>query len=183
MFEPARGDGPEERYRVLQAAASVLERTRYQSLKVRQVLTAAEVSTSTFYRYFTSKSDLMLALLREDADRMKVYLVGLMAEEVDPVARVEVWLRFGVRIAFDVEHFGQFRVYLDHELMRDVPRELAELNGRAVGPLREVIEEGTAQGIFHSGDAERDARAIHYYVRTYLMDIANGVLDRDPETA
>jgi AcrR family transcriptional regulator len=60
------------------AAWRVLERSRFRSLKVRQVLVASGSSANVFYRHFPSKAHLLLALLTDEVDRAARYAETLL---------------------------------------------------------------------------------------------------------
>lgn len=84
--------------RILRAAWMVLERSRFRSLKIRQVLLASNTSASNFYSRFPSKSHLLLALLAEEAQRSDRVLRKQLACAQGPAAQLRVWLTHHIRV-------------------------------------------------------------------------------------
>jgi len=166
--------------RILVAAATVLERTSYRSLKIRQVLTTAGIATSTFYRHFSGKTDLMLALLREEALARLAELDVRLDAAQSPRDELVAWIDHSVSIATDPIHHGQAKVYTDPLLLQEAPVQLAELTELLIMPLVGVIERGVAAGVFASDDPKRDARALYHVVRGELTDVLAGVRARTP---
>lgn len=182
MFLPdSNGETNEDRRSILLAAATVLERSSYRSLKVRQVLSTAHVATSTFYRHFSGKTDLMLALLRAEAVARISELHDELAAAEAPRDQVVAWIDHSVRIATDPVRHGQAKVYTDPLLLEEVPGELAELTELLIAPLMAVIERGVASGTLVSSNPLRDARALYHVVRGELTDVLTGVRQREPD--
>lgn len=61
---------PFERTKIMDAAYRRLASTKGTSLSVTDLLRAAGLSTRAFYRHFDSKDELLLALVRRDAERV-----------------------------------------------------------------------------------------------------------------
>lgn len=67
MTERAVAD-PGERDRIVEAAYQILAANDGANVSVREILRGAGLSTRAFYRHFQSKDDLLLAMLRDEAD-------------------------------------------------------------------------------------------------------------------
>ena len=66
---PPRGDSPDSRRRLLEAAASVLSERGYRNATVDQIVAEAGLSKGSFYWNFAAKEELFLSLLDERIDR------------------------------------------------------------------------------------------------------------------
>jgi AcrR family transcriptional regulator len=59
---------------------------------MREILAETGLSTQAFYRYFSSKDELMLALLDEGRRRLVDALERRMARATDPSGRIRAWI-------------------------------------------------------------------------------------------
>jgi AcrR family transcriptional regulator len=59
-----------ERTKIMEAAYRILAENEGAAISIAGVLSAAELSTRAFYRHFDSKDGLLLAMFRQDADRV-----------------------------------------------------------------------------------------------------------------
>lgn len=164
-----------EAARVLQAARSVLQRSRFRSLKIRQVMITANTSASGFYRHFPSKSHLLLALLEDEIARGDRKLAELLAREDCAQARLRTWLTYHIRIIYQPSRAERARMFLDPTLLQDLPEQVDRLYEVAGQRLATVIGEGMADRVFRPGDPVADAAMIRNLVQGL---IANGLTGR-----
>ncbi|WP_372460243.1 TetR/AcrR family transcriptional regulator [Nocardia coffeae] len=85
---------------ILTAASRVLERSRFRSLKVRQVLAASGTSTTPLYRRFPSKAHLIFALPEHDVRHIDRQL----QDRTDPIASVSEQLRTWLSYKIDIPY-------------------------------------------------------------------------------
>ncbi|MEU6185781.1 TetR/AcrR family transcriptional regulator [Nocardia sp. NPDC047038] len=168
-----------ETQRILAAAWSVLERSHFRSLKVRQVLAASHTSASNFYRRFPSKAHLLLALL-EDEVRI---VARQLRDRIDPDAPVaeqmHTWLRCNMGSLYDQERAQRTRLFLDQDLMEVLPEQVTTLYGIFDKQLSEIIRRGMRKGELPLGDPETGAMLVGHLVRGVLTSGLNGALPPD----
>jgi len=82
----------QEVQRIVDATYRLIERTGGIDPSLRDILAEAGLSTQAFYRYFTSKDELMLALLDDGRRRLVGYLEHRMSTVTDPAAKVRAWI-------------------------------------------------------------------------------------------
>ena len=143
---------PAEVRRILTAAWVVLERSRFRSLKVRQVLTASDTSASNFYRHFRSKSHLLLALLADETARADARLSARLAELESADDQLREWLAFTIRAVADRRRTERARLFLDQDLLEELPAEVRAQHDVLGNRLVQIIRRGNAQGRFRSAD-------------------------------
>jgi len=85
-------EATEEVERILAAAVSVLERVAPAAPRVSDILAEAGVSNKAFYRYFSGKDDLILAVMERGVGMVTSYLDHMMSKEDDPARRVARWI-------------------------------------------------------------------------------------------
>ena len=134
----------------------------YQSTTVEQIAAAAEVSPSTFFRYFPTKEDLVL---QDDMDTRMVEAFSRQPAELSPIAAVraamrEAWASFtpeeweqirqGAQLSM---HVPEIRARAMNEFARTIDAiagTLASRVGRAPDDLRVRVLAGAVIGVMMS---------------------------------
>ncbi|MDZ4087888.1 MAG: TetR/AcrR family transcriptional regulator [Tabrizicola sp.] len=88
--------------RILEAASGLFRMQGYDAVRIEDIAAAAEVSAGTCYNYFSTKGDLLLAIVSMEVEEV---LEAGRAVVVDPPPDVEDAL------------IGLIRLYYDHSLM------------------------------------------------------------------
>lgn len=79
--------------RILAAAVTVIERVAPAEPRVSDIVAEASSSNKAFYRYFSGKDDLMLAVMERGVAIVVSYLRHRLAKETTAVAQVARWIR------------------------------------------------------------------------------------------
>jgi AcrR family transcriptional regulator len=87
-----RGHYAAEVRRLIDAAFSVMRTTGDIDPQVRDIVKAAGLSNQAFYRHFTSKDALMLAVLADGQRQLVDYLRARVASTPDPETQVRRWI-------------------------------------------------------------------------------------------
>jgi AcrR family transcriptional regulator len=178
---PAMGEDAVERLdteaaRIVQAAWVVLERSRFRSLKVRQVLLASNTSASNFYRHFASKSHLLLALLEDETARTDQQLIAKIEAADSVEGRLWAYLAFNIHIVHHQQRAERARLFLDPGLLEDLPEEVGRLNDVMGRRLADIICQGVEAGVFRSHDPVADATMVF----NLMSGLITGGLMRSP---
>lgn len=149
-LEERQREATDEVERILAAAVQVIERVSPGPFRIADVLAEAGASNAAFYRYFSGKDDLMLAVLERGTWMVVSYLDHEMAKQPTQVARITRWIE------------GTLAQVSDPNLTRVSRAIIAHLDSIAAdqvaGPMRErLLEAITAAG---STEPERDADAV-----------------------
>jgi AcrR family transcriptional regulator len=137
----------ERRHQLIEAAWRCAAGRGFGDLTVDDVCAEADVSKGAFYGYFSSKQDLLVALLEDDA--------AALDRELDRITRtrrsaVERMRRFAEATLARAEDSGRVQVRADlwAALLTDevVRHRLAEATQRRRDLLRSWIDEGIASG-------------------------------------
>jgi TetR/AcrR family transcriptional regulator len=132
------------------------------------------VSLQTFYRYFKSKDDLMLAVYDRNIQESVDGLRSKFGEVVDQVARLRGYTVQGLRRGLKV-HAGAFLWNINDErsrLSRIFPAEVAASFGTYEALIVQCIEDGFATGAMNS---ELDPRAAGSVVATLVAGLYRDV--------
>ena len=87
-----RAEYVQEIQRVLDATYRVIERTGNLDPSLRDILRESKLSTQGFYRYFSSKDELLLLLLDDGRRRLVGYLEHRMGRARSRDGRVRAWV-------------------------------------------------------------------------------------------
>jgi AcrR family transcriptional regulator len=85
-------EATEEVERILAAAVEVMERAAPAPPRVSDIVAQAGTSNKAFYRYFSGKDDLILAVMERGVAMAASYLEHQMAKEDDPARKVGRWI-------------------------------------------------------------------------------------------
>jgi len=168
-----------EARRILRAAWAVLERSQFRTLKIRQVMLAANTSASNFYRHFPTKAHLLLALLEVETARTDRLLAERIAAADSTPARLRAWLAFNIRTVYHPARAERARLFLDPDLLEELPNQVHRLHEVMGVRLVEVIRAGMAEQVFRSGNPELDAAMVRNLMRGL---VANGLLGQLAES-
>jgi AcrR family transcriptional regulator len=169
---------------LLAAAESVLAAQGYAGLRVDDVLDAAGLSTRAFYRHFSGKSELFVALFDREMSRAQQRLRAKLAGASVPEAKIEAWVAALLALAYDNRLARRTRLFLVERqvIAREFPDEIARCIRLMLEPLEAAIQEGRDTGAFPNADPSRDALAIHHLCTGLMTDRLLGIgggLSRD----
>ena len=169
-LERARVHRADVAERLVEAARGLMWATGGPGFTVTQVVAAAGTSLKSFYRCFTGKDELLVALFADDARRGAAALSVVVDEHTDPQARlaaaveglfrfVSVDGRLPYAAALVREHL---RLAESHpEQLRAVLQPFVDLFEREVAGAQE-------RGAVRAGDARRTARTLFHLVVSHL---------------
>ncbi|MFY9918558.1 MAG: TetR/AcrR family transcriptional regulator [Mycobacterium sp.] len=167
----------DDRQGIIDAAYGCLYEPHSGPVPVAAILERAGLSTRAFYRHFSSKDELFLAMLRQEADA----LAGRLDRITDglpggPAEQLAAW----VEMMFDLAYDPQLRMHLtviDSDEVRAAKgyRETRErLHAERERSLARVLQRGRDDGSFPLADPGRDAVAISAVVSRELTISAPG---------
>jgi AcrR family transcriptional regulator len=154
----------DELQRIVEATYRVIERTGTVDPTLRDILRESGLSTQAFYRYFTSKDELLLVLLDDGARRLVGYLEHRM-ERVERGAgaegQVRAWVAGVLAQAGDERAARRTRPFVANEarLAEQFPDEQRASVDLLVGLLVPPIVSLTGG---RRADARRDAEAVYH---------------------
>src|SRR5262249_52344759 len=126
-----------------------------ETARVSDVVNAAGLTSAAFYRAFASKDELVIAILRDGANRLADYLEHQMAKAADPSEQITQRILGGPDQARNRRVAGQTRAIVQHA--NRLPLDLSAPGGPADSlrrPLHVPLQ------ALARPDVERDAIAI-----------------------
>ena len=85
-------DASAEVERILAATITVMQRAAPDEARVNDIIAEAGSSKKAFYKYFSSKDELMLAVLERGVTIIVSYLEHQMAKAAHPVEQIACWI-------------------------------------------------------------------------------------------
>ena len=162
---------------MLDAARSLIQ-TKGDEFTTQELVAEAGVALQTFYRYFTSKDELLLAVFGDAMGDACERWVQVASELPDPLAR----LRYYITATLD-SFYGdnedaattRFIVATRWRLQRNFPTELAEAEKPFVELLRNEVNAAIEVGSLNPGVPEWDSWLLAELVRSVYHHYAFAV--------
>lgn len=137
------------RNRILEYALQQFVTVGYSKVSTAQMASDLKMSKSTFYKYFTSKEELLFAVIDD--------FYNLFEQEVQSIInddRVEITEKVQLFILSVRRRFSQLHVSVVEDLRRAVPEAYAHLEERRRSIITETLigmfEQGARDGFFRS---------------------------------
>lgn len=173
--EPSRQERRRARTRqsLIDAARALLSKQGVDRLTIKELAERADLGAGTFYLHFSSKEDLIEAVV---ADSMRAVAAAAVAETADgdPAATIAIGCIRVVRIGFDDPDLARLLINLAHA---------DALFGTSVSPFaRPLIEEGVAAGRFSAVDIDVALTALVGATLAVIREAVEGQLAQGAET-
>lgn len=143
-------EATEEVEKILAAALVVIEQTAPAAPKVSDIVAAAGTSNAAFYRYFTGKDELLLAVMERGVAITAAYLEREMAAQPDPPAMIRTWITGAVGQVGEPRRTSRSRAVLGQFSSAPQPQITAPMRDLLLNPLQQL----------GSADPVRDAEAV-----------------------
>jgi AcrR family transcriptional regulator len=159
LGRPRLYDEETERTMVMDAAVRLMARNGFDNMSVADILSEAQLSTTSFYRHFQSKDKLLAALIRRDGESVQRALQHDIAAAEGPVAGLEAWLDGILDVLYQPRKAARTAIFITPEA-RSAYRnnvEILEMRWLLSEPLVEVLHAGHRAGRMNSPKPEADA--------------------------
>jgi len=157
-----------EQAKVIVDAGRRLVNERGGEFKTQELAKEAGVALQTFYRHFSSKDELLLAVMEEViVESCEAYVEGARRLH-DPIARMRYYLTTALTSLRNPDNLGarRFTTAEHYRLLQLFPDELALADRAFTELLIPEIEAATAAGQLAPDDIERDAWFVTQLVMT-----------------
>ncbi|MEE2855305.1 MAG: TetR/AcrR family transcriptional regulator [Actinomycetota bacterium] len=143
------------RRQVLDAAVKVMGRNGFHQMSMQDLAAEAKVSVGLIYKYFGGKEDLLLGTIVRILDVFRDQLAPVIAAAGDDVVdQLTAGVRRYVQIV-DENLDGVVLTYRESRTLGAPGRaQIKDLEIASAAPLRAVIEDGIARGVFRAVDVD-----------------------------
>jgi AcrR family transcriptional regulator len=167
-LEPAAARSMERLERLLAATRELADANEDASFTVAEVAERAGVSLKSFYRSFSGKDDLLLALLEEESRTGAAMLQTALDRTADPDARLERYVRSLFKLARHAPGYSRVLVREYRRLGVERPAELAAALAPLVGLLEDEIAAAPRRAV---PDTARAAEIVFAVLLDGLADV------------
>jgi AcrR family transcriptional regulator len=171
---------------ILEAAWTVLARTGWEDLKIGMVLEEAQVSTRSFYRNFSGKSELLIALFEEEINLFAMQVNADMAETEDPIQKTIIWVSLNLKRAYGPRSHARTKLFAAEGplLAPEFPDDVRRIRRLLLDPLVHAVEIGSRQGLFTVASPDSAALVIWLLTASLMREpLAGGNLTATYEGA
>ncbi len=176
--------GTERREQILEEAARLFAEAGYHGTAVGDICDVLGVGKGVFYWYFPSKEAVFIEVLQESLLQLRRAQQAAIADESDPVARIEAGIK--ASIEFFRHNPGFLSVIRTAGRYEEFAGLVTQGQEIVVGDVATHVKEGMAAGSIRHGDPELMAHgilgAIFHFVEIYLEADMTTTADR-PELA
>lgn len=176
------GPAPDATGRLVEAARSLMWEAGGTGFTVDQVVGRAGSSLKSFYRCFSSKDELLVALFADDARRGADALEAMVSRRPPPerlrtaVVGLFRFLSVDGRLPYAAALVGEHL-----RLAQSRPEELAAVRRPLLDLFEREVADAARRGQIRSGDVQRDARTIFHLVLSHLHALLWHQIDEDPK--
>ena len=165
-----RATAEREVTRLIEAAFRVIERTGDLEPRVADILAEAGLSNPAFYRHFSGKHALLVAVLDEGIRGLADHLTQRVARAACAEDAVRAWIRGMAAQALrpDAARASRPFALARGRLAESFPSEVAASEHRVSRPLREALTRGKADGTMPTVDAALEAEALYHLMMGWV---------------
>jgi AcrR family transcriptional regulator len=182
--EAAKSRARDDVQQLIAAGLTVLRREGAAEMTIADVLAEAGLSTRAFYRHFTSKSDLLLAIYEHEVQLYQPRLARKIDAAAGPREALVAWIDELLGAGFEPGRGARTRAMFRWAipLQQEYPVEFAAIRAALTDPLERVLAAGREDGSFPTTDPARDARFIRALTWELVDEHFSGA-DLDVDTA
>ena len=167
--------GVDRRRQLMDFAARRFAENGYHPTSVAEIVSGMGVGKGVFYWYFSSKEELLVEILREAQYELRRYQELAIADEVDPVRRIELGIRASLRWFSEQRHLSTlFQFAATEERFAPTMRRGQEV---AVGDAARHVKEAIARGRIVDTDDTDALKLTHaiigvtnHLARVYILE-------------
>lgn len=149
--------GDSTRKRILDCATRLFAENGYNSVTMKDVCTATELSRGGLYRYFSSTAEMLILLMREEQSSANAEVSRRMRDNYSPIMLLNGFIEQHVR--YILSPLGKLELAFGQFVQTD-PRGEDEYRKRleiACARAEEIVSYGQRAGVFKEGDAKQIA--------------------------
>lgn len=168
--------------RLVDAASELMWEAGGPRFTVAQVVARSDTSLKSFYRVFSGKDDLLVALFRADAQRGAAALEGMVDAESDPTLRLRAAVvgLFGL-LSMDSRLTYASALVSEHlRLAESHPEQLISVLAPFVSVFENELVRAEASGVTRAGDPAKEARILFHLVTSHLHALVCHQIDEAP---
>jgi AcrR family transcriptional regulator len=156
--------------KLIDAGFTLVRETGRLEPKVGEIVAEAGLSNQAFYRHFSSKDELLLAMLDEGIRTLRSYIEHRISAGSGPIERIRNFIEGLLVQAIDPKAAAATRPFVISRarLAERFPQEVCESEAQLIALLWEEIALASNAGLLSNADPERDARLIYNLAMSWV---------------
>lgn len=140
---------------ILSSARAAFVKNGLEQTSMDRIAQEAELAKGTLYLYFKSREELIMALMSEDLDALLVMLQKVSQKKQTTDKKLLEAVKAFYKFSSDNEFFYRvitqvnMQTSFSLEAAGSVAKEFCQQNERVMGHLKNLIQQGADEGIFH----------------------------------
>lgn len=170
----------EKRNEILDTAQQLIYTRGYEQMSIQEIINAQKISKGAFYHYFSSKQDLLEALIERTLDQAMQMLDPLVLDPTLPALQ-KLNHYFDATGQWKIERkefmLAIFRVWYADEnaIMR---QKLSAATIKRMGPtITAIVKQGIAEGVFSNSFPEQSGEVVLSLLVSYSDLMASVMMD------
>jgi TetR/AcrR family fatty acid metabolism transcriptional regulator len=143
---------PAQADKILNVAVRLFATHRFHEARMEDIAACAGVGKGTLYRYFKDKEELYTALLERTTEQMLERLHAAAAVGDDPVSKLEALVATFLQFHDDQPYVFDLIQHAEALSRPDRYFPWQKARTQSIEMVKQVLEEGQAQGVFHGVD-------------------------------
>ena len=161
MARTTGSDGERTEAAIRDAAVDLFARRGYEAVTTRQIAAAVGVQSAALYRYFPTKEDLLVDLMRRHMEALIASWDAIRpADPADPVARLSAFVDNHIRFHVERRHSTHVSNMELRSLSKERLSQILRLRTAYEKELRAILRDGAESGRLAVDDVGLTAMAI-----------------------
>ena len=174
-------DRSERRSAILAAAQAVFAEYGFHKAKVETIAERASIAKGTVYLYFSSKKDLLQALVEERMDRLNQLVEMQISEKCDLMATIKGLIKAHFLFYLEEREFIAILYGQLGQIAEGMEEPAKRASERMTAVITSLLEPGIQQGLLRAMPSRRLAQVLQGMIHAVAFDwvVRNG--DESPE--
>ncbi len=170
---------PKTRAKLVEVARQLFARKGIDSTTMNDIAIASKKGRRTLYTYFKSKEQIYMAVVESELEMLSATLEGVAHKSLSPCDKVMQLITAHLdMIKMLVYRNGTLRASFFRDIWKvEAVRKHFDLSEVAL--LREVLQEGKEEGVFHIDNVEITADILHYCIKGMEVPYIRGQIGGD----
>ncbi|MGI6082749.1 MAG: TetR/AcrR family transcriptional regulator [Limnochordia bacterium] len=174
-------DRGERRLAILAAAQEVFAEYGFHKAKVETIAERASIAKGTVYLYFSSKKDLLRALVEERMERLSQLVEMQTSEKRDLMTTIKGLIKAHFLFYLEEREFIAILYGQLGQIAEGMEEPAKRASERMTGLISELLEPGIEQGLLRAMSSRRLAQVLQGMIHAMAFDWAVRGGDESPE--
>lgn len=164
---------------LVDVARQLFARTGVDNTTMNDIAQASNKGRRTLYTYFKSKNDIYLAVVESELDKLYQVLLEVAEKSLPADEKLITFIYTHLNaVKSIVSRNGTLRANFFRDRSR-VEKVRKNFDSNEAGIIKEILDDGVKEGIFHMPDTDITAIVLHYCIKGLEVPYIKGLLGDD----